>query len=77
MLSPEIDFTLQVCGTDLHAFLARTPKFPTATEPDPITGETLPVTLGHEYVPTSSEKEFRGFILYQIFRHHRRAWSRR
>ena len=38
----------QVCGTDLHAYLARTPKFPTATEPDPITGETLPVTLGHE-----------------------------
>ncbi|KAM6501141.1 alcohol dehydrogenase GroES domain protein [Amanita muscaria] len=44
-----------ICGTDLHAFLARTPKFPTATEPDPITGETLPVTLGHEFSGTIVE----------------------
>ncbi|KAK2460810.1 hypothetical protein APHAL10511_007280 [Amanita phalloides] len=38
-----------ICGTDLHAYLARVPKFPTETDPDPITGETLPITLGHEF----------------------------
>ncbi|PFH48777.1 hypothetical protein AMATHDRAFT_149132 [Amanita thiersii Skay4041] len=44
-----------VCGTDLHAYLAETLKFPTATEPDPITGETLPITMGHEFSGTIDE----------------------
>ncbi|KAF9460064.1 alcohol dehydrogenase GroES domain protein [Collybia nuda] len=38
-----------ICGTDLHAYLAPFIKFPTNTVPNEITGETLPVTLGHEF----------------------------
>ncbi|KAF8352039.1 alcohol dehydrogenase GroES domain protein [Amanita rubescens] len=44
-----------ICGTDLHAYLATSPKFPTSTEPDPITGESLPITLGHEFSGTVAE----------------------
>ncbi|KAF8961445.1 chaperonin 10-like protein [Flammula alnicola] len=40
------------CGSDLHAYLATVPKFPTATEPNELTGETLPITLGHEFSGT-------------------------
>jgi len=32
----------------LHPYLAAAPYFPTDTIPNPLTGETLPVTLGHE-----------------------------
>ncbi|KAF9456698.1 alcohol dehydrogenase GroES domain protein [Collybia nuda] len=41
-----------ICGTDLHAYLAPFVKFPTATVPNEITGETLPITLGHEFSGT-------------------------
>ena len=44
-----LSWQYEVCGTDLHAYLAPSPKFPTSTEPDPITGESLPITLGHEW----------------------------
>ncbi|KAF8639232.1 hypothetical protein AX17_001717 [Amanita inopinata Kibby_2008] len=44
-----------ICGTDLHAYHATIFKFPTATEPDPITGEVLPVTMGHEFSGTIVE----------------------
>jgi len=37
-----------ICGTDLHAYLVPAAFFPTDTIPNPLTGETLPVTLGHE-----------------------------
>lgn len=39
-----------ICGTDLHEY-AEGPIFaPTATTPDPLTGECAPVVLGHEMV---------------------------
>ncbi|KAI0089575.1 alcohol dehydrogenase GroES domain protein [Irpex rosettiformis] len=40
-----------VCGSDLHAFHAPFPESitPTLTNPHYVTGETLPVTLGHEF----------------------------
>jgi len=44
-----------ICGTDLHAYLAPFVMFPTATVPNGITGETLPVTLGHEFSGTIVE----------------------
>jgi threonine dehydrogenase-like Zn-dependent dehydrogenase len=37
-----------VCGTDLAAFLAPAVRFPTV--PNELTGETLPITMGHEFV---------------------------
>ncbi|RDB17389.1 (R,R)-butanediol dehydrogenase [Hypsizygus marmoreus] len=40
-----------ICGSDLHAFLAQIPKY-ASTTPNAITGETLPVTLGHEFSGT-------------------------
>jgi hypothetical protein len=39
-----------VCGSDLHAYLADAPYFPTEFVPNQLTGETLPVTLGHEWI---------------------------
>ena len=43
-----ISYFFTVCGSDLHPFLAAVPYFPTNTVPNQLTGETLPVTLGHE-----------------------------
>ncbi|KAF8991672.1 alcohol dehydrogenase GroES domain protein [Cyathus striatus] len=43
-----------ICGTDLHAYLTELPMFPSAASPNAITGETLPVTLGHEFSGTVS-----------------------
>ncbi|KAF4576249.1 hypothetical protein EYR36_004226 [Pleurotus pulmonarius] len=40
---------------DIHAYLAGLPKFPTLTTPGPLSGETLPVTLGHEFSGTIVE----------------------
>ncbi|KAL4269476.1 zinc-containing alcohol dehydrogenase family protein [Pleurotus pulmonarius] len=37
-----------ICGTDLHAYLQPLATAPTFTKPDYLSGETLPVTLGHE-----------------------------
>ncbi|HWK29014.1 MAG TPA: 2,3-butanediol dehydrogenase [Solirubrobacter sp.] len=38
-----------ICGTDLHEYLAGPIFIPPPGSPHPITGETLPVTLGHEF----------------------------
>jgi hypothetical protein len=39
-----------VCGTDLSVFMAPTVRFPTLTVPNELTGETLPITMGHGLV---------------------------
>lgn len=44
-----------ICGSDIHAYVAGLPKFPTLTTPGPLSGETLPVTLGHEFSGTIVE----------------------
>ncbi|TFK31770.1 alcohol dehydrogenase GroES domain protein [Crucibulum laeve] len=41
-----------ICGSDLHAYLTTVVKFPTKTEANELTGETLPITLGHEFSGT-------------------------
>jgi (R,R)-butanediol dehydrogenase/meso-butanediol dehydrogenase/diacetyl reductase len=38
-----------ICGTDLHEYLAGPIFIPPPGSPHPITGETLPLTLGHEF----------------------------
>jgi (R,R)-butanediol dehydrogenase / meso-butanediol dehydrogenase / diacetyl reductase len=38
-----------ICGTDLHEFLEGPIFIPAADAPHPITGETLPVVMGHEF----------------------------
>lgn len=43
-----------ICGTDLHEYY--TPTFiPKAEKPHPITKETVPVTIGHEFAGTVLE----------------------
>lgn len=37
-----------ICGTDLHEYLEG-PIFAPADAPHPLTGETVPITLGHEF----------------------------
>jgi threonine dehydrogenase-like Zn-dependent dehydrogenase len=43
-----------ICGTDLHEFLGGANLIPKDT-PHPITGETLPLALGHEFSGTIEE----------------------
>lgn len=38
-----------ICGTDLHEYLDGPIFAPAADAPHPITGETVPITLGHEF----------------------------
>ncbi|KIW34205.1 chlorophyll synthesis pathway protein BchC [Cladophialophora immunda] len=38
-----------ICGSDLHEYLGGANLIPTEGHPHPITGETLPLTLGHEF----------------------------
>lgn len=38
-----------ICGTDVHEYLAGPIVIPTADNPHPITGEHLPLTMGHEF----------------------------
>ncbi|OQU97386.1 hypothetical protein CLAIMM_03320 [Cladophialophora immunda] len=38
-----------ICGTDLHEYLAGPFGIPTKDRPDPLTGGTMPVTIGHEF----------------------------
>ena len=38
-----------ICGTDLHEYLAGPIFIPPPGSPHPLTGETLPLTLGHEF----------------------------
>ncbi|KAF9453381.1 2,3-butanediol dehydrogenase [Macrolepiota fuliginosa MF-IS2] len=40
-----------ICGSDLHAYLTNVPLY-ASSEPHAITGETVPVTLGHEFSGT-------------------------
>ncbi|KAH7928019.1 alcohol dehydrogenase GroES domain protein [Leucogyrophana mollusca] len=44
-----------ICGSDVHIFQVPFVKVPTATTPDPLTGETLPITMGHEFSGTVVE----------------------
>ncbi|MGO2632265.1 MAG: 2,3-butanediol dehydrogenase [Galactobacter sp.] len=44
-----------ICGTDLHEYLDGPIFCPSATTPDPTSGETAPVTLGHEFSGVISE----------------------
>ncbi|KIX00037.1 chlorophyll synthesis pathway protein BchC [Rhinocladiella mackenziei CBS 650.93] len=38
-----------ICGSDLHEYLGGANLIPSQGHPHPITGETLPLTLGHEF----------------------------
>lgn len=38
-----------ICGTDLHEYLAGPIFAPAAGSPHPITGDVVPITLGHEF----------------------------
>lgn len=38
-----------ICGSDLHEYLGGANLIPKEGNPHPITGETLPLTLGHEF----------------------------
>lgn len=44
-----------ICGSDVHEYLVGPETIPSAGEPHPITGETVPVVLGHEYAGTVVE----------------------
>lgn len=44
-----------ICGTDLHEFLEGPIFIPPPGRPHPLTGETAPVTLGHEFSGTVEE----------------------
>ncbi|TBU63555.1 GroES-like protein [Dichomitus squalens] len=44
-----------ICGSDLHAWDALLPVTPTHTEPHVVTGETLPIVMGHEMSGTIVE----------------------
>lgn len=45
-----------ICGSDLHLYLdGPFPPTPSTDTPHPISGETLPVTLGHEFSGTVEE----------------------
>lgn len=46
-----------ICGTDLHEYLAGPIFIPPEGSPHPITGETLPLTLGHEFAGEVVEVE--------------------
>jgi (R,R)-butanediol dehydrogenase/meso-butanediol dehydrogenase/diacetyl reductase len=38
-----------ICGTDLHEYLEGPIFAPTTEAPHPLTGESIPITLGHEF----------------------------
>lgn len=38
-----------ICGTDLHEYIGGANLIPTPGHPHPLTGETLPLTIGHEF----------------------------
>ncbi|WAL66440.1 2,3-butanediol dehydrogenase [Amycolatopsis cynarae] len=44
-----------ICGTDLHEYLEGPIFAPPEGSPHPLTGETVPVTLGHEFAGVVSE----------------------
>lgn len=44
-----------ICGTDLHEYLEGPIFAPPAGSPHPLTGETVPITLGHEFAGVVAE----------------------
>ena len=44
-----------ICGTDLHEYLEGPIFAPTAEAPHPLTGESAPITLGHEFAGVVAE----------------------
>lgn len=38
-----------ICGSDVHEYLVGPETIPTPAHPHPITGESVPIVLGHEY----------------------------
>ncbi|RBY77220.1 2,3-butanediol dehydrogenase [Geodermatophilus sp. TF02-6] len=44
-----------ICGSDLHEYLEGPIFVPTAEAPHPLTGESVPVTLGHEFAGVVAE----------------------
>ena len=44
-----------ICGTDLHEYLDGPIFAPTAEAPHPLTGESVPITLGHEFAGIVAE----------------------
>ncbi|RPD60647.1 alcohol dehydrogenase GroES domain protein [Lentinus tigrinus ALCF2SS1-7] len=44
-----------LCGSDLHAYFSILPVTPTTLEPHVVTGETLPIGMGHEFSGTITE----------------------
>jgi (R,R)-butanediol dehydrogenase/meso-butanediol dehydrogenase/diacetyl reductase len=44
-----------ICGTDLHEYLEGPIFAPPADTPHPLTGETVPITLGHEFAGVVAE----------------------
>ncbi len=44
-----------ICGTDLHEYLDGPIFAPPPGEPHPLTGETAPITLGHEFAGVVAE----------------------
>jgi (R,R)-butanediol dehydrogenase/meso-butanediol dehydrogenase/diacetyl reductase len=44
-----------ICGTDLHEYLEGPIFAPPAGTPHPLTGETVPITLGHEFAGVVAE----------------------
>jgi (R,R)-butanediol dehydrogenase/meso-butanediol dehydrogenase/diacetyl reductase len=44
-----------ICGSDVHEYLVGPETIPSPGEPHPITGETVPIVLGHEYAGTVVE----------------------
>jgi (R,R)-butanediol dehydrogenase/meso-butanediol dehydrogenase/diacetyl reductase len=44
-----------ICGTDLHEYLEGPIFAPTPEAPHPLTGESVPITLGHEFAGVVAE----------------------
>jgi (R,R)-butanediol dehydrogenase/meso-butanediol dehydrogenase/diacetyl reductase len=44
-----------ICGTDLHEYLEGPIFAPTPEAPHPLTGESMPITLGHEFAGVVAE----------------------
>lgn len=44
-----------ICGSDVHEYLVGPETIPSPDKPHPITGESLPLVLGHEYAGTVVE----------------------
>jgi (R,R)-butanediol dehydrogenase/meso-butanediol dehydrogenase/diacetyl reductase len=44
-----------ICGTDLHEYLDGPIFAPTRESPHPLTGESVPITLGHEFAGVVAE----------------------